>query len=229
MAVAVDVVGTEIAVAPTSPVSNSTSITVGASATALLVAVNFDDATVTVSSLKWNGVALTKIGEVVTSDNFCITQLWGLVNPAAGAKALVCTFSGGAPGAIDMQATSFTGTQTSSVAACFTNFTSQANNTAGSTNSVTITSATGNHTYACGNSNNASTYSINQTQVYTNTGASFQISAASRASGAATVTFTGTLTGLTATNCICGCNIAASAGAATYGYLKPKFRPLLRR
>jgi hypothetical protein len=210
MSVAANATGTLVR-GTVSPLASSASINVPSGSTALWVTVQADDATSSFSAPTWNGVSMTLIGSVNTSDNLCITRLYGLVNPASGSNSLSVSWSGGAPN-VHMLAVSFSGSLTSSVAACFTGFVSQANNVAGSSNTVTVTSATGDLAIAAGNGNNSTTYTINQTNIYNQT-LDFS-DAASRAAGAATVVFTGTLTGLTATNCIAGCDVVASGGAA---------------
>lgn len=215
MAVAANAVGTFFRSA-TTPAASSASINVPAGSTSLWVTVQVDDATTTITAPTWNGVSMTLIGSVNTSDNLAVTKLYGMVNPASGSQSLSVAFSGGAPTGVHVCAVSFSGSITSSVAACFTGFVSQANNTAGSSNTVTVTSAVGDLAIAAGNGNNSSAYTINQTNVYNQT-VDFS-DAASRAAGAATVAFTGTLTGLTATNCIAGCDVVAGSAATQTPY-----------
>lgn len=209
MAVALDVAGTVIT-GTVSPVASSASITVGAGASCLIVVVQGDDNTTTVTAPTWNGVSTTLIGTIATTDNGCFTKFYGLISPASGAQSLSVSFSGGAPG-IHMCAVSFSGSNTASVAACFTNFVSQANNTASTSSTVTVTSAVGNYTIGAANGNNA-TLSLTQTAVYSTT-STFQ-SAETRATGAATVVYTGGITPA-ATNTIAGVNIVAAAGGVT--------------
>lgn len=211
MAVAPDATGT-LVTGTVSPVNSASSITVGASATDMWIVVQCDDATATLSAPTWNGVAATLIGTVVTSDNTCRTSLYGLVSPASGAKSLSVSWSGGAPN-IQMIALSVTGGVTSSVAAAFTGFVSLANNTANSGGTVTVTTgASGDMSVAACNANNASSVTLtatSSTSIYSTAGAF--VGAASRAPGAASVAWTSTISGLTVTNTIAGCNIVAAA------------------
>src|SRR6266853_3499166 len=211
MAVALNVDGTAISGA-TSPVASSTSINVGAAATCLFISVIADDSTISVTAPTWNGVSSTLIGTVNTTDTACLVRLYGLVNPASGSNSLSVSWTGGAPSNVTLHAASFTGSVTSSVASCFTGFTSQANDTAGTSQSITVTSATGDISVAASNANNAGLNSLtatSSTALY-NSG-SF---GASRAPGAATVAWTGALSA-SVTNCISGCDIVASTATAT--------------
>src|SRR6266853_82743 len=211
MAVALNVDGTAISGA-TSPVASSTSINVGAAATCLFISVIADDSTISVTAPTWNGVSSTLIGTVNTTDTACLVRLYGLVNPASGSNSLSVSWTGGAPSNVTLHAASFTCSVTSSVASCFTGFTSQANDTAGTSQSITVTSATGDISVAASNANNAGLNSLtatSSTALY-NSG-SF---GASRAPGAATVAWTGALSA-SVTNCISGCDIVASTAVAT--------------
>lgn len=214
MSVTVDVTGTAFN-SNTSPCASSTSITVGATASCLLVIVEIDDATTTITAPTWNGVTMTLIGTGVTTDNLGRASLYGLVNPASGAQSLSCSFSGGAPGNMQMCAISFKGSITSSVAACFINFASAQSSLASYT--LNVTSPTGDITVVAGNANNSSfsgsISATGSTQIF-NVTTTFN-AAASRAPGSGTVTWTATLPSSGIATVLVGCDVAAAAGAVT--------------
>lgn len=213
MAVALDVAGT-IFSGTVSPVASSASITVGASATCLYITVYDDDPAASISAPTWNGVASTLLLAVTTTDSTARTLIYGLVNPASGANSLSVSWTGGAPNVI-VVASSYTGSVTSSVAACFTNVTSQ-NNISGTAQALTITSATGNMTVVSSDGNNDTNVTLSATGSVSlfNSTTTAVICGGARAPGAASVAWTGTL-GSAVTNNILGCNIVASAGGAT--------------
>jgi hypothetical protein len=127
MAVAFDALSTDILFTGVNSASG-TLITVGGSATLLIVGIQFNNrsgsATGTAPSgisVTWNGVAMTQISNTLatqgtfSSGNAVITVLFGLVNPATGAgHTLSATWTNNATGY--MSAISFSGTLTTSVA-----------------------------------------------------------------------------------------------------------------
>lgn len=158
MAVAFDAAASAITfeTSNTSPFTNA-NLTVGASATLLLgifTATNQGTAAAAVpSAMTWNGATMTLIGSKVASDTFSDVYVYGIVNPATGNKTLSCTFTGGA-GTVTtfLDAVSFTGTLTTSVAAACTNVISDASNsTAGDlypTSALAVTTAAGDAAFA---------------------------------------------------------------------------------
>lgn len=126
MAVAFDAQGSSVATAnsPSSPFT-STNMTVGASATCLIVLVNVGTTStsgtlIAVTGVTWNGVSMTLIGSKAESDGTAVTSAYGLCSPASGNQTISVSFSGGTPAdcGIYVDAVSFTGSSTT-FSVCF--------------------------------------------------------------------------------------------------------------
>ena len=159
MAVAIDVVGSSVNFDSAVSVTTSSLITVGASATLLLVGLTFNNfnnnsgspSSPTGISVTWNGVTMTLIpntsgaaGTWSSSSTGTQTYLYGLVNPASGAQSLNATWTNSVHGYI--VAMSFTGSNIANVAAACPNGTTNtgASSATGSTTfSVTVTTNVG--------------------------------------------------------------------------------------
>lgn len=123
---------------------SSTGITVGGSATLLVVVLVFESSSADISSLTvtWNGVSMTSRGLVSSTSGSQHEQaaIFTLVNPASGAKTLQANWTTSAD--CYMSAVSFTGTDTT------TGVKAADNTTATNVTSITVTSATGDATVA---------------------------------------------------------------------------------
>lgn len=112
-------------------------LTVGASATFLLVGVECETTTGGVTGVTWNSVATTQVGTSSVLSTVSTSTVWGLVSPASGSRTLGIVASGLAAAAnVYFFGISFTGTATASVAAATKGF---AKNTATNT-ALTVTS-----------------------------------------------------------------------------------------
>ena len=150
---------TEIAAVNGTTGKTSSNLTITGSGSALLaVLIGNGAANVTSPAMVWDSggtnQSMTQIGSTVYVHTVGWIALFGLVSPAAGAKVLKATWSGTLTGYLASM--SFSGTDTTSVATCFTNFNS--GTPTGSTGSFPITGANGNYAFAS-NSNNDVTYS----------------------------------------------------------------------
>lgn len=107
---------------PASPITNAT-LTIGGAATALVAYASIGTTSgtqPTISAMTWNGVAMTLLGSKVASDALNSLYVFGLANPATGNHTLSATISGSTANSdIYLDCASFTGTETSSTAACF--------------------------------------------------------------------------------------------------------------
>jgi hypothetical protein len=131
MAVAFDAIGSTIVATGNVTSGSGTPITVGASATLLIVGIYFsngglDTTQPTGISVTWNGVAMTLITNSAVLNlpwtngaHNAIAYLFGLVSPASGARTLAASWTNGAEALIS--SISFTGTLISSVAAACPN------------------------------------------------------------------------------------------------------------
>lgn len=92
--------------------SSSTAITIGASATLLIVDISNLNSGGSTTGLgcTWNGVSMTQA--VIETNGNISTSIYVLVNPATGAKTLACTFPSSGSNAWYVHASSFTGTDT---------------------------------------------------------------------------------------------------------------------
>lgn len=209
MALAVDATGTKLIGGSSVTTINYTGITVGSgSQRALLVTLVLGaSATTSAWSATWdNGgtnQAMTVIKSLVTSTSGIATAvIFGLLNPTAGNKTLALSWTGSQFPVVCAQ--SYTGADQTSVTTTFKNANSSA------TSSLTITSATGDIAVAVIAAAGSLT-SLNQTSIYLDTTSSGADSAASRAVGAASVTFTAT--GASGSIAFVGCDIAAASAA----------------
>jgi hypothetical protein len=90
---------------------SSTGITVGASASCLIVTLCFDGNPSAPTSITatWNGASMTNAGSIAHSN--LVGAIFRLVNPASGAKTLTASWTNSSD--VYMSAVSFTGTDTS--------------------------------------------------------------------------------------------------------------------
>ena len=202
MAVTVDATAT-LASSPNTAVTTITnsSLTVGAGATALLAILVTDGFTTNPTSIvvKWDNAGtpqtMTSVASRQSTNSNILLNLYGLVNPTAGNKNLTATWTTGVPAMLD--AISFNGTITTSVATAFLHAATNLG-TSGSP-SQPLTSAVGNIAVACEGSTGTITSLIatGSTSIFNSTfGSSFGNfgCAASWAPGAASITFTGSPT-----------------------------------
>src|SRR5882724_1199097 len=142
MAVIFDAKSTQFTANPGTSLSD-TSLTVDATANALLVLISRSGNEPSVTCT-WNGVSLTLVANVNNGFDET-TEIWGLLNPASGAKTLAITWTNAQ--ACCASGISFKGVDTSSLANAFTH----ANNSTGATGpaTVTITSAVDDIAVAC--------------------------------------------------------------------------------
>lgn len=213
MAVAHDASGSAYNGAPGATVDFAALMTVGGSATAAKFGICVDTAATTITSVTWDqgatNQAATSLGAAVTApaSNGKIF-LFGLVNPTPGLKTLRVVFST-IPNEAFVFGESVTGSETSSVAAAFTNY---ATNTGTSTTtSVAVTSAAGNLTVEMSSGPQVLS-APTQTQIFVNNSGAVTSAGASRAAGAATVTHQWTLAGAVGW-AAAGVNIVAAGGA----------------
>lgn len=131
---------------------NNTNLTVGAGATGLLVAVAFNTINVFPSSVAvhWDSTGTNQLMTLISdnsSGNFNGNiHFYGLVNPTAGNKTLHLTWSSTAAVPVVLDAISFSGGVTTSVAAAFINQASTADPGTGAstTPTLSLTGASGN-------------------------------------------------------------------------------------
>lgn len=218
MAVAVDVVGTNFDnTSGVTTLSSSTSITVGASATALVVLVGASNTGVshaTGMTATWNSVSMTLLASINYDTNGAQNNgtvwVFGLRNPASGAKTLSISWTNAQDATAC--AISFTGSDTSSDANAFPTANRVTNSGTTGNLSLTVNSATGNFTVAIGGS--ASVTTPNQTQIFLDTACPDDV-LAQRATGTASVSYT--WTGSTVKWGTAGIDIAAASSGLTLG------------
>ena len=120
----------------------SATLTVGASATALLVWLQFTNNTPTAPVAVWDSGGTNQSMTLITSASATMATgsvyLFGLVKPASGAKTLKCTWTGTGTG--HMCAMSFLGATSASVALAFTN--GVGSTPTGTTNTQAVSGAT---------------------------------------------------------------------------------------
>lgn len=121
---------------------SSTPITVGASASILVVAVNFKVAIsqTTSRAVTWNGTSMTEVAYILNTAAGTECALYTLVSPASGAKTLSVTWTNSADAYIG--AVSFTGSSTSATNGITAADTQQVN----TGSSLTMTTASGDAT-----------------------------------------------------------------------------------
>src|SRR6185437_14616436 len=156
MAVAVDASATAPTIVGTATTSASlTTLTVGSSATALLAVVNSNN-NLSGLTLTWDNGGTNQAMTLVGSVNITSGWIWifGLLNPTPGAKTLRASWTGSLTCILD--ALSFTGTATDTIANAFQNF-SSAQPAAGTSLPITLTGASGNISF-CSSANNSNTY-----------------------------------------------------------------------
>lgn len=213
-AVAVSVTGT-VAVINNTGSPTYTGITVAGGDTALLVVISYDrSAGTTWTSVLWGAQAMTLVpGTDSGTGAGRATIMYGVVNPTTGNQTLAIVTAGGGGENWYIDAISFTGTDVTNVATAFPNGTFTTGTS--TTPSVTVTSASGDHTVAthCSTSGNFS--AVNETQLYfSNAGASVN-GAANRAAGAASVTLSATILSSTWTSAGTSVKAAAAGGGQT--------------
>jgi hypothetical protein len=175
-----------------------TNLTAG-TATALIAIVQAEvSGGTTVDSVVWDqggsNQSMTFIGRVIAQSTNRRTELWGLVSPAAGNKTMRVTL--GAPATCYMCAASFTGSSTASVAAAFTNVTTN-QATAATTIDVVVTSGATHIVVAASTDDTGSPSSVSMTgagDLYLNNAAAVGV-VAGYDTGSASKTMTATYTG----------------------------------
>lgn len=194
MAVTVDATAAAVTQGTGVATASSTNLTVTASATALLVWLEFAQNIPTGLTVRWDNTgtpqAMTLVASATNSGGTTYCALYGLLAPTSGAKTLNATWTGNA--AFAMMSISFRGTDTSSIANAFKNANSNTGTSASAT--VTGTSATGNINVAgcCNTTQNMSSLAATgSTSVFVDN--SHAATSGARATGAASVAWTGTV------------------------------------
>jgi hypothetical protein len=199
-----------------------TNLTVGSGANrALVVCLMFGSGASSLPAglaLVWDSIganqSLTQISGTLTLNGgtSAASAIYGLINPVSGNKTLTISWTGN--NEAHACAIAFTGVDQTSVAVAFPHGTNVNHTTStASPTSVTVTSATGNMVVACHEQNVAVFSAVNQTSLaIDSTGPNLAV-AANYASGAATVTLTGTFAGSGAWDAL-GCDVLASGGVA---------------
>ena len=180
MAVAVDVAGSSVNFQSASPVSNSSLITVGASASLLIVGVTFDNGTSgggpgvapTSPAVTWGGTSMTLISNTTATvgtwaaNTFAAsTYLFGLVSPASGTQTISLSW-GNNTTSYDgyIVAISFTGSATGSVATACPNGTHGTGTTTtsgtASWSSPAVTTATGDFVVAVSSDDSGNAFTL---------------------------------------------------------------------
>jgi hypothetical protein len=111
--------------APLTSTVSLTNLTVGGSDTALVATTSIGmlsgtiaGASIVCTGMTWNGVAMTLLGSATATDGTCVVYLFGLANPAPGAKTLTASYTGTFTQAqAYLDAASFTGSATTTAAA----------------------------------------------------------------------------------------------------------------
>jgi hypothetical protein len=176
MAVAVDAAGTGASVlfngvTTFSVAAGSAPITVGASATALALVINFNNSIAstfaTSITASWNAVSMTIASNQTFTSGALSEQgtIFGQVSPASGNKAVSCSWTTSMWGYWDL--ISFTGSSTVSVAAAFINAAGGGASNAGPA-SVTITSNVGDFVLGIAGTASATWGTISNTTLFTN-------------------------------------------------------------
>jgi len=202
---------------------NTSNLTIGSGSNrALVVQINFSLKTITGLTVKWDAAganqSLTQIIAANSDGAQGRSELWGLVNPVSGNKALSLAWTGASEAVV--AAVAWTNVKQSGGAATFANATS--NKGANNTPSVAITSKAGNATMDASTSNFGAYSAPTQTEVYTREFLPVIDGAGSRAAGAASVTHQWTLSGTPGNWVSVGVDIVAVDGitgtlAATLG------------
>jgi len=215
MAVTVDATGTKLIGGSSVASINYTGITVGSGSNMVLIVTLVLGASASTSAwaATWDSggtnQAMTLLKSQVTSTSGVATAvIFGLRNPTSGNKTLHLTWTGSQFPVVC--AISFTGVDTTSDAAAFPNA------VAGTTSSLAVTSATGDIPVGLIGAAGSLT-SLNQTSIYLDKTTSGADSAASRAAGASTVTFTAT--GATGSIAMVGVDIAQSVASVVTGWI----------
>lgn len=208
-AVAIDATGTK-QVSTSVQTFNYTGLTTntGLSNAGIVVIANFTTGTVTGVSATWAGQSMTPIGSC-TGGNPGLVCLFGLVGISTlGAQTLALSWTGNSVVTVD--AMSFTGVNQSTP---FPNPNSATGT--GTAISVNITSASGEYVLAgmTANSFPPNLNSVNNTQLYIDNSSFAQ--GANYATGAASVTMSGTLSASSAWT-ILGTDIAAAGGGSAH-------------
>jgi hypothetical protein len=206
MAVSVDALCTAATTASSVTTLNSTNLTVGASATAILVFFGCSATTISALTIKWGTQTLTQLAHITNTS--CNLYLFGGISPTSGAQTLNATWTTAAFPC--MYSMSFTGTDTTSVATAFKGAATNSGSSAAPT--VTVSGgAVGDISIASivGNATISSLTATSSTQLFFSSSQQFQY--ASRAPGASSVAWTGAMT--SSTWAIAGVDVAAPAAA----------------
>lgn len=227
MAVALDaVVASDTAGTGVATITLAPAFTVGAGSNrALTVTLALNRTGVSGGAVNWDNAgtpqAMTQISTVSSATNNIRADVFGLVNPTSGTKALVATWTGNSD--VCIACASWTGVDQSGGTTSFPHGTTAAAvvPTGSPQTVVTITSAVGNMgihsmatlgtTTACGN-----------TQIFSDTSPATMSAAASRAAGAASIAWGWTVAGGAE---IIGAAIDIQASGAAANVIFPKRRP----
>jgi hypothetical protein len=187
-------------------VSVPTAMTIGASATCLIVVIYWN-AAITSPSATWNGVSMT-LGPTVTS-GASRTSIFYLPNPATGSKTLASSWTTTAQGYIS--AISFTGTDTTT---CI----KTSDSTTSATASLTVTSDANGATVASyGNDGTGTSPGINNTLIYSDIGGAPN-GAAAYTTGGTSASYT--YSGGSADQVFAGVHVIAPAASGAQGFNK---------
>ena len=215
MAVAIDATGTEVVTPGGSFTCSYNALTSTASANAIILLVAFGGTGVLTPTAVWDAAganqSMTLVASVVGS-SIANLAIFGLIAPSSfGNKTITISWTNAGSGNYAV-ALSLTGVNQTSTAAAFKNSVSSSAST--TTNSVVVTSAVGDMTFAL---HSADTFtptltSVNGTQIFIDN-TSFA-AGANYATGAATVTLTSNWSASSLVYSL-GIDVAGSAGADT--------------
>ncbi len=192
------------------------SMTVSSGANRVLVVLITLDSSSAISPVTWDAAganqAMTVIPGTSASNGTVFSYLYGLVNPTPGASKVVTVgFTTGTPSSY-VSGISYTGVNQTGGATTFPHGTT-ATGTSGAP-LIPITSAIGNFAVGVECDADISHSVVGQTQVFESNAGFSRNAFGNTATGASTVTLTGTL-GSSAAWCYSGCDIAAVAAPVT--------------
>lgn len=207
MAVALDANATSPTRQASGTTLNNANLTVGSGSNRALIVQLCFSSVVTGISVKWDVAGANQTCTLIGSNTGpYVTYLYGLVAPASGNKTLSVSWT--STSAAEVNLASFTGVNQTGGATSFAHFSH--NNSATTTASLAVTSATGNMAVDCVSVNVAPISAPTQTQMFLVGTA--PICAGSYAAGAATVNFQWTCASATSWNEI-GCDIVAGVSS----------------
>jgi hypothetical protein len=215
MAVAFDAISTADTEVAAGTALTHNNMTVGAIANGALIAIIcFSNSAVSdpLTTVTWNGVAMTKIGSVIPITNTIRVDIYGLVAPAAGNHPLQLNWTGTS----DCYAAcaSFSGVDQTGGATSFAHFGSAKNNSTTAL-TVAITSAVGN--YVVGGVITSNSFSaIGNTLVFNSANLTMGGGGEYAAGGAPSVNISATKALAADDAAVCGVDlVAAAAGGAS--------------